>query len=190
MSTPTLTPEQIAAIAAARRLGSAIRRAVMVAKSDGWTVCIFGALTLLLSIGSIPAMLLGAAMLVLGILQLRSAGHFEQLRPGSAHRLALHQFILGILICLYGLSMALIARNDPHPLASISADPDLAQYLAPYEGLTRSITLAFYLAVAAIGLLSCWLTALYYRSREKRLHEYQSATPSWILDLQRAGMKL
>ena len=178
-------------IAQARLMGAKVRRAINFAKADGWTIAVFGALTVLLSIGSIAASLLGLAMVVLGVLQRRCAKRLEQLQPESVRRLALHQLIMGLLIGLYGLYMAWGVYCDPHPLATLSqVDAGTAEMIAPYEDISKRLYVGFYLLVAMIGLVGCALTAWYYRSREKHVICYRDGVAPWILELQRAGMKL
>lgn len=175
---PSLTPEQLDQLAQAKQRGVKIHRAIAIAKADGATIAIFGAITLGLSIGDWVAMLLGAAMAALGVLQWLAAARLAQLDPAAARRLAIHQLILGCLITLYALARLWAGPNDPQLASLTAADPQIAD-------LIRTIHTGFYALVALIGVVGCGLTALYYRSREKLIAQYIAETPQWILQIQR-----
>src|SRR5687768_203951 len=76
---PGLSPEQMKQISDARLRSAKIRKGVSVAMFDGWTVGIFGGLTLLGGLFSIVAVALGAGMLAVAYVELRGAKRMRAL---------------------------------------------------------------------------------------------------------------
>lgn len=189
-SAPVLTPEHLAQLVAARRLGTGLRRAVTIGKVDGWTTGIFGAITLLGSIGSLPGTLLGAGMVVLAVLQIRAADRLKQLDEAAPIALARNQIILGILLFAYGGISLVLSMRNPLSLASSAGAmaPELSQMIAGYEDLLRRLIITVYATVMAVAVLGPGLTAIYYYAQRKRILAYRSSTPQWILALQHAGV--
>ena len=189
---PVLTAEHLAEIAAARKLSAGLRRAVSVGQIDGWSIGIFGVITLLTSIGSMPGMVLGAGMTVLAIFQLKAAARLSMLDENAPRLLARNQIILGILLLLYGTISLVLVINDPAPLSSSagSTDPEMAHMLAPYDEMASTLYMALYVGVMALAIIGPGLTALYYNRQRKRIIAYRAATPPWLLSLQEAGVRI
>lgn len=189
---PALTAEHLAQITAARKLGARLSRAAGVAKFDGWTIGIFGAITLLSSIGSILGMVLGTGMAVLAFFQLKAADRLSQLDETAPGLLARNQIILGALLFIYGSISLWMAINNAAPLSSSSSEmgPEIAQMLAPYEKMAQVMYEAVYVGVMALAIVGPGLTALYYYRQRKNIAAYRSSTPAWLISLQQAGVKL
>jgi len=189
---PVLTPEHMAQLAAARKVGGRLRRAVIFGKIDAWTTGVFGIITLVCSIGSINAMVLGAGMTVLAFLQLRAADRLLRLDPKAPAAMVRNQIILGALLFLYGaVALAMVMRNPTSLATSVGAtDPEMAQMLAPYEALAQSLFIAVYAGVMAAAIIGPGLAAAYYWAQRKHIEAYRNATPQWIRDLQSAGVTL
>src|SRR6185503_12458299 len=79
--TPGLTPDQLRQIADARLRSKKIRKGVSVAMFDGWTVGLFGGLTLLFGMFSPVGALLGAGMIAVAYVELRGAKRMRLLDP-------------------------------------------------------------------------------------------------------------
>ena len=175
----------------ARALGAKIRRAVIVATLGGWTVGSFAALTLLTSLFSLAGLLLGAGMAVVAYFEFRGARELRRLDPSAPRRLALNQLAFAGMLFIYAAISLWTSLHGPNELAEAAAsDPQMAQMLAPFESLTRTIYIAVYATMMVLALLGPGLTALYYSSRTKHIDTYIRQTPQWILDLQRAGLSL
>ena len=189
---PVLTAEHLAEIATARKLSAGLRRAVSVGQIDGWSIGVFGVITLLTSIGSMPGMVLGTGMAVLAFLQLKAAGRLSQLDEAAPGILARNQIILGTLLFLYGSISLWGAINNPAPLSSSSTEmgPEIAQMLAPYEEMAQVMYEALYVGVMALSIIGPGLTAMYYYRQGKHIAAYRLSTPPWLLSLQQAGVKL
>ena len=70
---PQLSAEQLHQIETARRAAAKIRKAVRVARFDGWTVGIFGGLTILAGfLGSFSTVLAGLIMVLIAFIELRA----------------------------------------------------------------------------------------------------------------------
>src|ERR1700761_1150140 len=74
MGASSLSAEQLALIGEAEKRGKKIRRARMVALTDGWLTAGFSGITLLTGLFSGPSLLLGAAMGAIAANSFRGAG--------------------------------------------------------------------------------------------------------------------
>ena len=69
-------------------------------------------------------------------------------------------------------------------------DPQVAQELAPYQGLGGSIAVILYGGLILVAIFGQGGLAYYYFTRRKALEIYLEKTPQWILAMQSQGMKL
>lgn len=195
-SAPALTLEHLAQLAEARKLGAGLHRAVTVGKVDGWTTGTFGIITLIFSVGSgmgsISGIALGAGMAIVAFYQLRAADALRRLDEKAPAALARNQVILGILLVAYGAFSLWQASVNPATLSSSMSgmDPETKEMLAPYDQLARSLAIAVYTGVIAAGIIGPGLTAAYYYAQRKRVAACLLATPQWILELQRTGVRI
>ena len=186
-----LTFEQLAQIVAARKLGAKIDRAVSFATLDGWVTGIFAALTIVGSITSPVGLILGVGMAVVSYHGFQGAKGLKRLDLAAPRRLALNQLAFGAMLFIYGGINTWISYRDPHPLASAGgSEAQVAEILAPYERMVWQIMVGFYLTVMVIAIAGPGLMALYYYRRTKHVMAYLNQTPQWLLDLQRAGMRI
>src|SRR4051794_30754697 len=88
---PQLTAEHFRQIAEARTGWRRVRRAVGVARFDGWSIGVFGALTALFSITSPSGLLLGLGMVAVAAVELWSATRLGRLDPKAARVLGFNQ---------------------------------------------------------------------------------------------------
>ena len=185
---PSLSPEQMAQLQVTRKNFAKVRRATTMALVDGWTTAIFGGLTTLLSLGSVPALVLGLGMVIIGYLQLRSTARLKRLDAGSLKQMAVHQIALGILLCAYGAySLWQVKHNPPFIAARMVSDPEMAEIV---ENLAQQLFVSLYVSLMVVALAGGGLMALYYYTRRKYVHAYRDQTPRWITDLQQAGMTI
>ena len=118
-TSPGLSPEQLAQIAAARKLGGELRAASVVAAVDGWTLGVFAGLTILCSITSPVPLVLGLGMLAVAYVELRGLARPEATGPRAPRRLTLNQFALGAMLFLYGAINLWLSLHEAHPLGSM-----------------------------------------------------------------------
>ena len=179
-----LSPEHYRQLADAQLRAKKVRRAVAVAAFDGWSVGVFGGLTLLVGVFSVAGWVMGAGMLAVAYVELAGRDRLRRMEPGVATRLGWNQLALaGLLIgyAAWGLYNALLG---PDPLAAtIAAAPETAELLAPYSGFARMISAAVYVGVALIAVFAQGGTAWYYFTREKYVRAYREQTPAWIVEL-------
>jgi hypothetical protein len=176
-----LGPEQKAALAKA----GVGRRAVMqgparVAAINGWSLTAFGGLSLLISLGSLSGMFVGAVILALGWNELQGRELWMKMHPAGAVRLIQNQYGLMAVAALYSAGNAWSATRRPAP--SLTEMESLLDLPAGDLGSTLATG---YLVVGAGAVLAFGITARYYRSRGERLAEYLRSTDEWIIELQR-----
>lgn len=171
-------------LAEAEQRARKIRRAISVAKFDGWTVGAFGALTLLFGIFSPAGWIMGLGMCAVAYVELGGVARFARFEPGTGRRLALNQLALGAL--LFGYAMFGLWRSlyGPDPLAgTLEAAPEVATMVSGFSEVARMIGAAVYLTLALVAVGAQGGTAWFYFSRDKYLHTYRRDTPAWIVQL-------
>ena len=178
-------------IAAARKLGVKIRRAVGVATFSGWTTAVFAMLTLFMGFTSLYGFLLGAGMAFVSLFEFRGASEIKRLDRTAPRRLAINQLAFGAMLFAYsGISLWSMV-HDPSEITKLlgesGADRETQQMVSD---LARTFVFAIYGGVMIAAILGPGLTAVYYYTRLKYIDAYVKQTPQWILDLQRAGMSV
>lgn len=168
-----------------------VRRCVAVANFDGWSVGVFGALTLLFGMFSIVGWVLGGGMLAVAWVELSTVGRIKRFESRAARRLGWNQLALASLLLGYAGWSLYGAMFGPDPLAStIAAAPETAEMLAPYSSMARTISAAVYVCLALVAIFAQGGTALYYFTREKHIRAYREQTPGWIVQMQQSGAQL
>jgi len=175
----------------ARQRAKKIRRCIAVANFDGWSVGVFGALTLLLGVFTMTGWLLGGGMLAVAYVELSAVPSLKRLEPSVTKRLGWNQLALSAILLTYALWSLYAAWFGPDPLAeTIAAAPETAEMLAPFSSIARLINAAVYIALAGVAIIAQGGTALYYFTRAKYIRAYREQTPAWIVEMQRAGAQL
>jgi hypothetical protein len=175
-------------IAAAKVLGKKISRAIATAKFSGWTIGIFAAVTFLGGLaGSLSALILGAAMGAITYYELRGANEMKRLDRTAPKRLAMNQIVFALMLIAYAGYELMSTLREPINLSSYGADPQVA---AQIQSMERPLAIIVYVSVMIAAILGPGLTAIYYYTRAKYIDRYVQNTPTWILDLQRAGMSI
>ena len=157
---------------------------------DGWCIAIFGGLTVLTGLSSLPSLMLGCGMCLVAHFEFRGASQLRRLDPGALHRLMRNQLALGSMLLLYGLWNFITALTHPTPLADAASHPDVANMLQPFEDLSRLISGTVYATIMLVAVFVQGGTALFYHRRARHLASYLSQTPPWILEMQRNGLGL
>ena len=190
-ATPGLSPEQLKQIADARLRSKKIRKGVSVAMFDGWTVGLFGGLTLLFGMFSPVGALLGAGMLAVAYVELRGAKRMRLLDPQSPRVLAWNQVVLGTLLLAYAAySLWTISTGRTDMQAEIAKYPELTDVVGDLDRLSKLIGLLVYGTLMAVAIFGQGGTALFYLSRKKHIEAYLRETPPWIIEAQRSGLLL
>jgi hypothetical protein len=185
---PPLTDEHLRQLAASHAQTLKIRRAIGIARFDGWTVGIFGALTLLFGITTVSGVVLGGALGVIAYVEMRASLRLRKLQPASTRVLGFNQLGLACVLITYAAWRIYHEMNGTGEYAAIAAsDADLGRVLQPVEDLTRFFILAMYGGLIAVAVFAQGGLALYYFTREKYVRAYLAHTPDWVLAVQRAG---
>jgi len=181
-------PQHLEQIAAARLRGTRIRRAAMMASISGWSMAIFGGITLLSGLFDPAALLLGAGLSLAACLELRGARELRRLDVTAPKRLARNQILLGSMIVGYAAFQLYRALTGPGLISSQSSDPQVGQMLGSFDDVARSITMIFYGAIMLVGIVVPALTAFYYASRRKYVEDFVEKAAPWIVELNRRGI--
>jgi hypothetical protein len=188
---PVLSEEHLRQLAAARKAARKLRRAIAVASFDGWTVGVFGALTLLTGLTDPSGLLMGAGMAAVAFVELRGAGRLRRLETGVTRTLGFNQLALAAIMIAYAVWRLHIEMSGVSPYQAYkSADPQLARMLQPIENLTHFIALVLYGAMIGVALFAQGGLALFYFTRGKHIDAYLAKTPAWIVAMQRGGVVL
>lgn len=186
---PHLAPEHLAELRRAAKDGRKLRRVVITANIDGWTVGAFGALTAIFSLTDLPALALGVVMVVVAFVELRSAARLKRLDLTATRTLGWNQIVLGASLMTYAVFRLIAVSGGESPYAAmIAQEPMLAETLGSVEALTRQIMMAVYVCVIFIAMVAQGGLALYYFASARPLRARIAATPAWILEMQRAGV--
>ena len=181
--------QQLEQIAAARLRGRKIRRAASIATGSAWTIAIFGAITLITSIGSWIGITLGVAMCVISHFEFKGAREIRRLNVQAPRWLARNQILLGTAIVIYAVVSMVSALTSPGVVESaMGQDVQVQKMLGSFAELERTLNVLVYGVVILAGVLGCGGTALYYFTRQRHIENYVKQTPRWIVELERAGM--
>jgi hypothetical protein len=186
-----LSAEHLRQMSDAHQRAKKVRRCVSVANFDGWSVGVFGGLTLLFGMFSFWGWFLGGGMLIIAYVELSTASRIRRLEPNAARRLGWNQIALACLLLTYAGWSLYQSIYGPDLLASAAAEvPEVADMLVPYSDLARMINVAVYVGLACVAIFAQGGTALFYFTREKHIRAYREQTPAWIVEFQQGGGQL
>ena len=178
-----ISPEQLQAITIARHQGRKISRAAMVASISGWTMAVFGAISLLGGLFSVPSFLLGLGLSVAAFVELRGARGLRALDLAAPRSPALNQLGLLVVVIAYAGWSIVTALIGPGPYdEQLAAGGPIAESLAPIDHLTRAVTVAFYAAVIGGSMVAQGCASAYYFSRRRHMTAYLQRTPKWVIE--------
>jgi len=190
-ASPYLSAENLRELSSARAASRKVRRAIAIASFDGWTIGVFGGLTLLFGLTDFSSIALGLGMGAVAFVELRGAGRLRRLEAGAARTLGFNQVALGTMLMLYAIWHIVAQLTGPSPYQAIkSSDAQLAHMLQPIEDLSRMVMIGIYSALIAIAFFAQGGLALFYFSRERHVQRYVTQTPAWIVTMQRTGIAL
>ena len=173
---PVLSPEQRAALQEGAARLKLVLRPARIARVNGWTVGIFGVLSVLFGLVSGGGgIFVGLALVAVAWNEMRGVRLLKALDPEGAKILGWNQLILGVLIAAY------CAFTIWH--ASMSPDPSMKE-LEDLGGipsdLIAQLTTFLYGAVAVIVAIVQVLLARYHFRAEERVRTFVSETPEWV----------
>lgn len=172
MPTPVPTPAE-----------KTLRRVLLIAVIDGWSVIGVAALgTLLaLALGDLSSLVVGLLILAAGIVELRGRGQLLRRNAAGMRLLVRAQLALLAVILVYCVSRL---GSFDEGLVLDNLTPDLEAMLKE-NGLERgdivpAVQMMFYAAYGTVALVTVLFQgglALYYRSRTPRVTEALAAPP-------------
>ena len=187
-----LSPEHLRQLTEARQRATKIRRAISVAKFDGWSVGMFGALTFLVGAISFSwiGLLLGGGMLAVAWVEFRGADRLRRLDAGATKSLAFNQLVLGGLLLTYAIYSLWGVYHTHDPAFDELRGMGNVPGIGDIDNIAHLIGLLIYGTLAAVAIFGQGGTALYYHTRRRHIESYLRDTPPWIVEAQRAGMPL
>jgi hypothetical protein len=188
-----LSPEHLWQITEARKSSRKIRRAVSVARFDGWSLALAAGLTFVLSIGDRSGMAIGILLAAIAGVELYNANRLRALNPQAARVLGFNQIALALLLIVYSICKIYAAMSGKGEVDQIGqADPMAAQMLKD-TGITQMVTtmeLAIYSGLIAYAIFAPGGMALYYFTRVKHVRKHLSQTAPWIIAMQKADISI
>ena len=181
-----LSPQHQQDLLEANRRVRKILGAVKVATFNGWTTAVFAGLSLICSLFSVTALLMGIGLAVVAWNEFRGKDLLQGFDPRGVRLLGWNQVgFIGLLVAysLWGIFTGLTGP-DPYQ-AYIDQNPALAPMLGSIGGLHTALTLAVYGGVIVCSIVFQGLNSLYYFKRGAMLKAYLNQTPPWIVQLQR-----
>ena len=188
-----LSPESLAELKTARNAMKKIRRAILSARIEGYSIAIFGALSFAFSIGNVWDMLVTAILTAIGIIEINGAAKLARLDVRGTRLLMFNQLALAVLILLYALWNIYTQLANPNAaLAGISPSDVQALNQIGVTGqldIANQIMLIVYSSLIVAALAEAAM-ALYYHSRAAYVRQFIAQTPEWIVTMQKNGVSI
>ena len=187
-----LTQEQLVALGEARLRFGRILRAAHAAHRAFVGLLLSGVITTLLAVWGgfhFWAFVMGAWMIVAGIIEYVGAERIRRLRKNALRILRMNQLLLGIMFILIGCWWMLevkLGRQDAslrRMVGSLSG-ADMGISTARFMQLAHLCLYVAYGSIAAFGLIAQGGMFLYYTWRDQQLQAYLAETPEWIIGLE------
>jgi hypothetical protein len=165
-ASPQLTPAHFQQLAEAQRKLKKVRRAVSVANFDGWTIGIFGGLSLMFGVigGISPGdIVVGLVLATIAFVELRTAKNLRRLDLRSARVLGFNQLALAGLIILYSLwrihDATSATGSESEMISEIAqVDPGMANQARSFS---QQVSFGMYGGLILFTILAQGGTALY-----------------------------
>lgn len=182
-----LSPEDLRQLEAARKRAKSIRRAIGVARFNGWSVGLFAALSLLVGLFSLKSLLIGAVLAVVAYNEFAGARQLRCYDERAARRLGFNQIGLGVVLVVYAVWSICGAVAAPSSFeAALAAGDQATPLIGSIESLQTTVTLAVYGGLIIASIVIQGGTAWYYFTRGACIRAYRRDTPAWVLEVDRA----
>jgi hypothetical protein len=184
-----LGPQQVQEMDQARARYKLIRRAITSANFFGWSVAIFGGLSLLCTFMDFgfASLFVSFGLCAIGYVELTHVARLKKLQPESARVLGYNQFALAAVLTIY----ALWQLAFPTPLsAEARAQLDQVKSVMDLEAMERLVRVAVYVTLIAVAVLVEGSMAFFYFRREAMVRDFLANTPPWIIAMLQNGMSL
>jgi len=188
MSASPLSQTHVAMIRDAMSRSRKIRRAAAIATASGWTLVVFAIPAILFGLFDIASAVLGAVLLLVAWGEFKGAGAVRKLDTKAPKRLAMNQAFLGLAFTLYGGWGIHHGLTGPSPVdEAIATNPEVAEMIGPMAEMWTMGVVGFYALFIVLSIGATGATALYYASRRRHIKGHLTATPEWVIDVQRAA---
>jgi hypothetical protein len=154
-----------------------IKNACLIARIDGFSMLVFGILSILCGLSDFVGFILGVCLAAIGFLELKFAGNLKILKKNSAKYLAINQCVLSLLVILYALYQ--MNAGTGGALSSQLSGLGVREVEKMYSDMSR----IFYGVLIFIALFLWGGQALYYLTREKIAQSIANDSPPWILQM-------
>ncbi len=182
------TPEQVHAIAEAKRRRRKIDQAATVAATSGWITAVIAALATPFVFFSWVAAVMVAGLSLVAYHEFKGRRMLRDLNPKGPRVLGINQVALGVLIIAYSVwHIAAELTGEGRYAEAIANTPELANMLGPLGESMRYIVVAVYATLIIATLIFQGGAAWYYFSRAKHVRAFVEQTPPWVCDLMRGG---
>lgn len=182
-----LSADNLRELELAQRRAKTVRRAISVARFNGWTVGTFAGLSLLGGVFSLTSLLVGVALTVVSYNEFSGAKALQRFDQAAPRRLGFNQLGLCGVAILYSLWNIYSTLTGPNPYeAALAAGGQAIEILGSIEQLQTTLTFAVFGAMIVLSIIFQGGMAWYYFTRKRLVQAYVSETPGWIIDLQRA----
>ncbi|MCZ6834183.1 MAG: hypothetical protein O7G85_00260 [Planctomycetota bacterium] len=188
-ASPTLNPEHLQALHAAKQRSKKIRKAIRLGMFNVWSLWIFAIPALLMGLFSLPSFLIGAGLGICAWNEHRGVKLLKQFDLRAPRVLGFNQIALAAVLILYGCWGIWHALSGPNYYdEQINAMPQLASTLEPMGELYQLISFLIYGGVIVGSIFFQGINAWYYFTRAMHLREYLRQTPPWVIQMQQAAV--
>lgn len=183
-SAPPVSEEQRRALVAGAAAMRPLRQAASVARGSGATTCVIAAAGFPISLVglSVPGMLVCAALIAIGVYEMRGAKGFLNASPGIHLRLALNQLALLACITLYCLAQAIVSLYFSGQSMQLLGD-QLTGMGLDGQTVIQAVVVLVYGGVIAGSAIFQGAMALYYFSRGKAIDRFRGSVPEWVREV-------
>jgi hypothetical protein len=183
-----LNAEHFAALEAARQRIKPLRRAAGMATFNTWTIGLFAVPAVLLGVFEPGVLITGLALCVVAWNEHRGGKKLRILDESAPRLLGWNQLALLAVIIAYGSwRLASTIFGAGHYDQQLAAHPELAPTLEPLGDMIQFVTVLVYTLVIAFSVIFQGLNSWYYFSRARKLREYLTQTPGWVVQMLRAA---
>ncbi len=165
-------------LARAAELQRPLARAAKIAHANGSGLVVFGGLTIFVALfgPDYVALLLGAAVTGVGIVERRAGARLRQADPAAPRRLAVNELCLLGAIVVYGVLKLTLLRPDGAELERAIGDslPGM-----DVKGIMDSTVTAFYGLMLAIAVGYQGGLAIYFSRKKEAVARFNSEIPEW-----------
>jgi hypothetical protein len=135
---------------------------------------------------------MGLMMTMAAFVEFRGQGRLRRLEPSAARTLGYNQIVLGLLIVLYAAwNVNELTTAWPGTIKfDFSLKDESLQFALGHAAFRHQLSLVLYGVMGILAVIIQGSAAWYCFSRDQWIRQYVSFAPSWIVQMQRAGIAL